>query len=105
MFPLFWIRTLIVIFIPLSHCHIRFLTYLGDLCVSKGVAIQKVQGMVCSVVLSDQFMDILMKLRYMYCTCVVMTTHVYVYIDYTHYTVDMFGTSLTSVIHCYYTFT
>ena len=45
-----------------SFCF-RFLTYLGDLCVSKGVAIQKVQGMVCNVVLSDQYSDILMRLR------------------------------------------
>ena len=41
----------------------RFLTYLGDLCVSKGTAIQKVQAMVCNVVLSEQHLDILMKIK------------------------------------------
>ena len=40
----------------------KFLTYLGDLCVSKGTAIQKVQGMVCDVVLKKDHSDILMKL-------------------------------------------
>ena len=39
------------------------MTYLGDLCVSKGTAIQKVQGMVCDVVLKKDHSEILMKLR------------------------------------------
>ncbi len=42
--------------------HLRFLTYLGDLCMSKGVAIQKVQMMVCDVVLSEQNADVLMRI-------------------------------------------
>ena len=42
----------------------RFLTYIGDLCVSKGMAIQRVQGMVCEVVLKDANADVLMTLRY-----------------------------------------
>ena len=50
------------------HPIFRFLTYLGDLCVSKGTAIQKVQGMVCEgmvcdVVLKKDHSEILMKLR------------------------------------------
>ena len=43
---------------PLS----RFLTYLADLCVSKGVAIQNVQMMVCNVVLQEQNTEVLMRL-------------------------------------------
>ena len=41
----------------------RFLTYLGDLCVTQGVAIQNVQMMVCRVVLEEQNADVLMKTR------------------------------------------
>ena len=36
---------------------------MGDLCVSKGTAIQKVQGMVCDVVLKKDHSEILMKVR------------------------------------------
>ena len=42
----------------------RFLTYIGDLCVSRGVAIQRVQAMVCDVVLKDQNADVLMSIRW-----------------------------------------
>ena len=44
----------------------RFLTYIGDLCVSKGTAIQRVQAMVCEVVLKDFNADVLMTLRYVH---------------------------------------
>ena len=44
----------------------RFLTYIGDLCVSKGMAIQRVQAMVCEVVLKDSNADVLMTLRYVH---------------------------------------
>jgi inositol 1,4,5-triphosphate receptor type 1 len=40
----------------------KFLTYIGDLCVSKGMAIQRVQAMVCEVVLKDSNADVLMTL-------------------------------------------
>lgn len=40
----------------------KFLTYLADLCVSKGVAIQNVQMMVCNVVLQEQNTEVLMRL-------------------------------------------
>ena len=50
--------------------------YIGDLCVSKGAAIQTVQAMVCEVVLKESNADVLMNLRYIYttttfkmCTC------------------------------------
>ena len=42
----------------------RFLTYIGDLCVSRGVAIQRVQGMVCDVVLNELNEDVLISIRY-----------------------------------------
>ena len=48
-----------------SSLSLRFLTYIGDLCVSKGMAIQRVQGMVCEVVLKDSNADVLMNLRYL----------------------------------------
>ena len=47
------------------HPHLfffRFLTYIGDLCVCRGQAIQKVQMMVCNVVLQDTNADVLMKI-------------------------------------------
>ena len=47
----------------------RFLTYIGDLCVSKGMAIQRVQAMVCEVVLKDSNADVLMTLRLYIRTC------------------------------------
>ena len=43
-------------------CFSRFLTYIGDLCVCRGQAIQKVQMMVCNVVLQDTNADVLMKI-------------------------------------------
>lgn len=57
---------------------LRFLTYIGDLCVSQGMAIQKVQMMVCNVVLLETNADVLMKISYVnlvdyyiiLCTCV-----------------------------------
>ena len=42
----------------------RFLTYIEDLCVSRGVAIQRVQGMVCDVVLKEVNEDVLISIRY-----------------------------------------
>ena len=44
----------------------RFLTYIGDLCVCRGQAIQKVQMMVCNVVLQDSNADVLMKITYVH---------------------------------------
>ncbi len=40
----------------------KFLTYIGDLCVCQGVAIQKVQMMVCDVVLMEINADVLMTI-------------------------------------------
>ena len=45
---------------------LRFLTYIGDLCVCQGQAIQKVQMMVCNVVLQDINADVLMKITYVH---------------------------------------
>ena len=51
----------------------RFLTYIGDLCVCQGQAIQKVQMMVCNMVLQDSNADVPMKITYMY-----MYIHLYI---------------------------
>ena len=56
----------------------RFLTYIGDLCVSCGVAIQKMQMMVCNVVLDEQNMDVLMNIRSVYPSiCLFVSQSVY----------------------------
>ena len=40
----------------------KFLTYIGNLCVCRGAPIQKVQMMVCNVVLADSNADVLMSI-------------------------------------------
>ena len=40
----------------------KFLTYIGNLCVCQGVAIQNVQMMVCNVVLVESNADVLMRI-------------------------------------------
>jgi len=41
----------------------RFLNYLADLCVSKGTAVQTIQMMVCTTVLDESNMSVLMQIE------------------------------------------
>ena len=41
----------------------RFLNYLADLCVSKGTAVQTIQMMVCTTVLDECNMNVLMQIE------------------------------------------
>ena len=42
---------------------VRFLNYLADLCVSKGTAVQTIQMMVCTTVLDEFNMNVLMQIE------------------------------------------
>ena len=42
---------------------VRFLNYLADLCVSKGTAVQTIQMMVCTTVLDEYNMNVLMQIE------------------------------------------
>lgn len=42
---------------------LRFLNYLADLCVSKGTAVQTIQMMVCTTVLDDFNLNVLMQIE------------------------------------------
>ena len=52
-------RTRYVLVLP-----VRFLNYLADLCVSKGTAVQTIQMMVCTTVLDEFNMNVLMQIEW-----------------------------------------